>query len=254
MKPKTSARVHHPIMPGRHTSILRHGEELDAIRSLSSSASPISVFAGPSSKVKELVEFGNLDGRPLAYLLCSSTSASAYIGHSGNGERRLGDQVKARPHFDELFVVCFKDLLTGMKPARYLEARSIQLADAAGIKLENVDRPAIPEMTEPERADHERLVYETLFPLRDAGCRIFEKRSAPAQMKNGKNEPVDARIVIGPIKISAQRTHLRTQGQGRPVGPRRQDRRTLLCHAGQRILPCGDQESDAAHRYSPQRA
>jgi len=101
-----------------------------------------------------------------------------------------------------------------MKPARYLEARYIQLADAASTKLENVDRPAIPEMTEPERADHERLLHETLFPLRDAGCRILEKRSAPAQMKNGKNEPVEARIVIGPIKIplNAPAFELRAKG------------------------------------------
>jgi hypothetical protein len=201
MKAKTSTDAHRFVVPGRHTSILRYSEDINAVRSLTSSASLVSVFAGPSNKVKELVEFGNLDGRPLAYLHCSRTSASAYIGHSGNGERRLGEQVKARPYFDELFVVCFKDPRTGMKPARYLEARYIQLADAAGIKLENVDRPAIPELTEPERADHERLLHETLFPLRDAGCRILEKRSAPAQMKNDKNEPVEAHIAIGPIKI-----------------------------------------------------
>lgn len=201
MKTKTSADAHRFVVPGRHTSILRHGEDLNAIRSLSSSASLVSVFAGPSSKVKELVEFGNLDGRPLAYLHCSSTSESAYIGHSGNGERRLGEQVKARPHFDELFVVCFKDPSTGMKPARYAEARFIQLADEAGTELENVDRPAIPEMTGPERADHERLLHEMLFPLRDAGCRILEKRTAPATMKNGKTKPVDAHVVFGPIKI-----------------------------------------------------
>lgn len=214
MKAKTSADANRFVVPGRHTSILRHGEDLDAIRSLSSSASLVSVFAGPSSKVKELVEFGNLDGRPLAYLHCSRTFGSAYIGRSGNGERRLGEQVKARPYFDELFVVCFNDPRTGMKPARYLEARYIQLADAASTELENVDRPAIPEMTEPERADHERLLHETLFPLRDAGCRILEKRSAPAQIKNGKNEPVEARIVIGPVKIplNAPAFELRAKG------------------------------------------
>lgn len=201
MKPKTSDDANRLVVPGRHTSILRHGEEYNAIRHLTSSASPVSVFAGPSSKVKELVEFGSLDGRPLAYLHCSTTFRSGYIGHSGNGERRLGEQVKARPHFDELFVVCFKDPNAGMRPARYAEARFIQLADEAGTKLENVDRPAIPEMTESERADHERLLHEMFIPLRDAGCRILEKRLAPATTKNGKSEPADAHVVFGPIKI-----------------------------------------------------
>jgi hypothetical protein len=201
MKPKTSDDANRRVAPGRHTSILRHGEEYDAIRHVTSSASPVSVFAGPSSKVKELVEFGNLDGRALAYLHCSTTIRSGYIGHSGNGERRLGEQVKARPHFDELFVVCFKDPSIGMTPARYAEARFIQLADEAGSKLDNVDRPAIPDMTESERADHERLLHEMFIPLRDAGCRILEKRLAPATTKNGKSEPADAHVVFGPIKI-----------------------------------------------------
>lgn len=201
MKPKTSDDANRLVAPGRHTSILRHGEEYNAIRHVTSSASPVSVFAGPSSKVKELVEFGSLDGRPLAYLHCSTTIRSGYIGHSGNGERRLGEQVKARPHFDELFVVCFKDPSIGITPARYAEARFIQLADEAGAKLENVDRPAIPEMTESERADHERLLHEMFIPLRDAGCRILEKRLAPATTKKGKSELADAHVVFGPIKI-----------------------------------------------------
>jgi hypothetical protein len=201
MKAKATSSAATFDVPGRHTAILRHGEELNTVRHLDSSASPVSVFAGPSSKVRELIEFGGLDGRPLAYLHCSSTSPSAYIGHSGNGERRLGEQVKARPHFDELYVVSFKDPSTGMKPARYAEARFIQLADAAGTKLDNVDRPTPPEMTEPERADHERLLFESLFPLYDAGCRILEKRPVPTKKKNCKDELVDAQVVFGPIKI-----------------------------------------------------
>ena len=199
MKAKATFSAATFAVPGRHTAILRHGERLDAIRYLGSSANPVSVFAGPSSVVKELVEFGKLDGRPLVYLLLSSTSA--YIGHSGNGERRLGDQVKARPHHDELFVVCSNGQSIGMKTVRYLEARYIQLADAAGTKLDNVDRPAPPEMTEPERADHERLLFESVFPLYDAGCRILEKRPVPPKKKNCKDEPVDAQVVFGPIKI-----------------------------------------------------
>jgi hypothetical protein len=199
MKAKSSTSTNSFVVPGRHTSILRHGEEFNAIRHLTSSASPVSVFAGPRSMVKELVEFGELDGRPLVYLLLSSKSA--YIGVSGNGERRLGDQVKARPHFDELVVVCWKDQSTGMKTAHFHEARLLQLADEAGTKLDNVSRPPLPEMTESDRADHERLLHESLFPVRDTGCRIFEKRSAPATMKNGKSEPADAHVVFGPIKI-----------------------------------------------------
>jgi hypothetical protein len=199
MKAKAPSSAATFDMPGRHTAILRQGERLDAIRYLGSSANPVLVFAGSSSMVKELVEFGKLDGRPLVYLLLSSTSA--YIGHSGNGERRLGDQVKARPHHDELFVVCSNGQSIGMKTVRYLEARYIQLADAAGTKLDNVDRPAPPEMTEPERADHERLLFESLFPLYDAGCRILKKRLVPTKRKNAKDEPVDARVVFGPIKI-----------------------------------------------------
>src|SRR5664280_2914444 len=201
MKAKAPSSAATFDMPGRHTAILRHGERLDAIRYLGSSANPVSVFAGSSSMVKELVEFGKLDGRPLVYLLLSSTSTSAYIGHSGNGERRLGDQVKARPDHDELFVVCSNGQSIGMKTVRYLEARYIQLADTAGTKLDNVDRPAPPEMTEPERADHERLLFESLFPLYDAGCRILKKRPVPTKRKNAKDEPVDAQVVFGPIKI-----------------------------------------------------
>ncbi len=201
MKAKTSADTNRFVVPGRHTSILRHGEGLDAMRHLSSAANPVSVFAGPSVKVKELVEFGRLDGRPLVYLLFSSTSASSYIGLSGNGERRLAKQVKARPHFDKLFVVCFNDSRIGMKTAHHFEARMIELGDAAGTKLTNGARPKVPEMSEPERADHERLMFEALILLHDAGCRTFEKSPASSKKTNGKNEPADAHIVFGPVKI-----------------------------------------------------
>jgi hypothetical protein len=201
MKAKAPSSTATFDVPGRHTAILRHGEEANAIRHLTSLASPVSVFAGPSSKVKELIEVGNLEDRPLAYLHCSTTIPSGYIGHSGNGERRLGEQVKARPHFDELYVVCFKDPNTGMTPARYTESRLIQLADQSGTKLENIDRPAIPDMTESERADHERLFHELLIPLRDAGCHILEKRPVPATMKKKSEQPADAHVAFGPIKI-----------------------------------------------------
>ncbi len=201
MKAKTAAGTNQLVVPGRHTSILRHGEEADAIRHLTSLASPVSVFAGPSSQVKKLIEVGGLEDRPLTYLHCSTTIPSGYIGHSGNGERRLGEQVKARPHFDELYVVCFKDPNTGMTPARYTESRFIQLADEAGTKLENKDRPAIPDMTESERADYERLLHEMLIPLRDAGCHILEKRPVLATMKKKSQQLADAHVAFGSLKI-----------------------------------------------------
>jgi len=199
MTTMTSPGANRWVVPGRHTSILRHGEQVDAIRHLGSPANPISVFASPTSKVKELVEFGNLDGRPLTYIL--QGSASAYIGVSGNGERRLADQIKARPKHSKIYVVCFNDPHVEMKAARYFEVRYIQLADNAGTKLTNETRPKIPEISHAERADYERLVHESLFPLYDATCTIFEERQRSARSKSDAVEDVEAKVVFGSVQL-----------------------------------------------------
>jgi hypothetical protein len=194
-----------PAIPARHSSIFRPAADVDGIRLVESLASAVSVFAASSDRIKQLIGFGRLTDRPLTYILCAGTTA--YIGRSGNGERRLADQVGERPECQHVYVVCSSDSRTGMQTARYFEAKFIELAIDAGLRLTNRARPHAPDMSLPELADHERLLIEARYLLYDAGCRVLEKHCMPPDQRN-------AGVTIGPVSVPADAPAFELRARG----------------------------------------
>jgi hypothetical protein len=200
------------VVPGRNSTIYRPVDEVDGVRVVESLATTVSVYAGPSNRIAQLIQFGQLKDRPLMYIRRSE--AVHYIGVSGNGDRRLCKQLKNHLPHGEVFVVCWRDDRIGMKTARYFEARCIQFADEAGTKLDNQVRPHIPEMTASERADHERLLFDALFLVYDTGCRALQKTKVSPEKKRGKIALADAYVAIGTLKIPSNASTFELKANG----------------------------------------
>ena len=186
--------------PGWTTTIYRPVEEIDGLRVAHSLASTVSVYIGPAARITDLIEFGALKDRPLVYLLIAH-GRLGYIGKSGDGDRRLCDQLKKFNFSEEVFIVCWNDARIGERTAEYFEARFIEIAMAAGSKLANQAAPRLPSMTAAEAADHEHLLYVTRLILHDSGCRVLDPLQPLSDKKSSKDG--QAAVGVGSVNIPA---------------------------------------------------
>jgi hypothetical protein len=161
-----------------HSSIYRVGERIDGVRRAESLTSSVVAYAAPTTDVAKLVEFGELEGKHLAYTLLSSQPSSAvlppYFGLSGNGERRLADQVRERPEYDCVALVTSRDARVAATYAKFVEAFSVKFADDNNIRIANVARPKPPDLSELERLDYEQqLFWQGQRGLYDLNCFVL---------------------------------------------------------------------------------
>jgi hypothetical protein len=134
----------------------------------------------------------------LVYVL-SAHGLLGYIGRSGDGDRRLCDQLKKYTFSEEAFAVCWNDARIGEKTAEYFEASFIEIAMAAGSKLANQAVPKLPSMTPAEAADHEHLLYDARLILHDSGCRVLDPLPPLSDKKSNKDG--QAAVGIGSVNI-----------------------------------------------------
>jgi hypothetical protein len=194
---------------GRHISIFQpFGGRASGVRRVATRVSPVLGFAGPVSEVKKIVEFGELERTPSVYLLeLKSTTAQAhvYVGRTGDGERRLAEQV-SKYSCEHLYVVRLSHD-ESVQHARFTELRLYDECKKQGIKLANRMRPnffrTMEEMTDTERADHECLFRDELDAFCFLGFRNLEKSQALPKTES-KAEPPATDVRLGSIKIPAK--------------------------------------------------
>lgn len=199
-KQKNLASTTEPsVIVGRHTSIFSRDNSVDGIRRAESLRSPLVAYTAPTNAIVELVEFGKLEGRYLNYTMLSSIEPP-YQGLSGNGERRLPDQVCDRPSYERIAVVTTEDTRFGARFFEWFESNSMQQADKKGIQIANLARPKLPSLTEPERVEFEYLFNEAQLVLRNLNCCILHP-TLPLRGLYCGAEPIDAYGGNGALRI-----------------------------------------------------
>ena len=200
---------HNPFTPaaglGPHSSIYRAGERIDGVRRAESLTSSVVAYAAPTTDVAKLVEFGELEGKHLAYTLLSSQPSSAarlppYFGLSGNGERRLADQIRERPEYDCVALVTSRDARVAATYAKFVEAFSVKFADDNNIQIANVARPKLPDLSELERLDYEQLFWQGQRGLYDLNCFVLYP-SPPVADRPSTIKQSGARVGNGELRI-----------------------------------------------------
>jgi hypothetical protein len=166
--------------------------------------SSVIAYAAPTTDIAALIEFGQLEGKHLAYTLFSRKPSSPakvpYLGLSGNGERRLADQVRDRPEYECVALVTSRDQRVAPTYAKFVESFSIKYADENNIKIANGARPKLPALSELERADFEHLFWQGQRGLYDLNSFVL----IPSQSETDPHsyvEPIDARIGKGGVDI-----------------------------------------------------
>jgi hypothetical protein len=174
-------------------------------RRISDRASRAVVHAFPMHELPRLAAAGLLS-TPGAYVM--TDHRTAYIGESRRPSRRLSEHAadSAKDFARDVFVVggcegaAFDKLL-----AVDLQFRLTRCAVEAGaVTLSKGLNPAEPDLTDAERATHDRIAADALRLLHDGGCRIFHAdfgAGAPAQSE--EPPPDDAADVAdsGPMAI-----------------------------------------------------
>jgi hypothetical protein len=200
MQENLTSNTETPVTTGRHTSIFSRDNSVDGIRRAESLRSPLVAYTSPTNAIAQLVEFGKLENRYLNYCMLSNTEPP-YQGLSGNGERRLADQVRDRPGYERIAVVTTEDTRFGARFFEWFESYSMQQADKKGIQIANVARPKLPPLTEPERVEFEYLFNEAQLALRDLNCCILHP-TLPLRGLYYSAEPIDARGGGGALRIA----------------------------------------------------
>jgi hypothetical protein len=190
--------------PGPHSSIYRAGERIDGVRRAESLTSSVIAYAAPTTDVVKLVEFGGLEAKHLAYTLLSSQPSSVllppYFGLSGNGDRRLADQIRDRPEYDCVALVTSRDKRVAATYAKFVEAFSVKFADDNKIRIANGARPKLPSLSELERIDYEQLFWQGQRGLYDLNSFVLYP-SPPATDRPGTVAPIDAGAGNGGLHI-----------------------------------------------------
>lgn len=168
-----------------NTSIFRASERIDGVRRAESLTSSVIAYAAPTTDIAQLVEFGQLEGKHAAYTLLSSTALPPYFGRTGNGERRLADQVRDRAEYQNVAVLISNDARTGEKFAKFFESFAIKFADTNNIKIANIARPKLPDLSELELADYEYQFWQGQSRLYDLNSFVlFPPQSVTDQHSN----------------------------------------------------------------------
>lgn len=138
-------------------------------RRVSDRATRLLVHAFPMSELPRVAAAGLLSTCG-AYAL--TDGRIAYVGESRRPARRLSEHAgdPAKPFARECFVVAGCDKLLAVD----LQFRLTRLAIEAGVvTLWKGANPVEPDLTDAERATHDRVAIDAVRLLHDAGCRIF---------------------------------------------------------------------------------
>jgi hypothetical protein len=203
--------------------ILRPFGSLPGYRRITDRASRVAVHAFAMSELPQLTAAGLLT-TPGCYLM--TDHKTAYIGESRRPSRRLAKHAvdSAKTFAREVFVVdgcdgaAFDKLL-----AVDLQFRLTHYAVEAGtVTVSKGLSPAEPDLTDAERATHDRITADALRLLHDAGCRIFHLAicaDAPAQPEESSpDDAADAAdsepmaIGVSTVPLGSQEFELRYGG------------------------------------------
>jgi hypothetical protein len=119
-------------------------------------------------------------GRPGVYLLTGPPSGNVlkdqlYVGEADDVRDRVDQHVKGKDFWTTVIAFTSKDENLNKAHVRYLEARLVQLAAEAGrVAVLNGNVPALPKLSEPDRADMETYLREMLVILPLLGIVAFE--------------------------------------------------------------------------------
>jgi hypothetical protein len=139
--------------------------------------------------------------RPGVYLLTGPPSgaglkAQLYIGEADDVRERVDQHLKNKDFWTAVVAFTSKDENLNKAHIRYLEARLVQLASKAGrIDLLNGTAPALPKLSEPDRADMEAYLREMLVIVPLLGVVAFEEietGAAPADRLHLKGKGAQA--------------------------------------------------------------
>lgn len=138
-------------------------------RRISDRATRLVVHAFPMSELSKVAGLLNTCG---AYVL--TDGKVAYVGESRRPGRRLSEHAAdtAKGFTRECFVIGGCDKLLAVD----LQYRLTRLAvEAAVVSVWKGVNPAAPDITDAERATHDRIAADALRLLHDAGCRLFHR-------------------------------------------------------------------------------
>ncbi len=123
--------------------------------------------------VRPRVEFG----RPGVYVLVGpgdSALPQVYIGEAEELRSRLDNHRQTKDFWTRVIAFTSKDGSINKAHVRYLESRLIGLAAAAKrAELANGNAPALPALSEPDKADVENFLREMLVISRSSRSRHF---------------------------------------------------------------------------------
>jgi Domain of unknown function (DUF4357) len=139
--------------------------------------------------------------RPGVYLLTGPPSGTGlkdqlYIGEADDVRDRVDQHLKSKDFWTAVVAFTSKDENLNKAHVRYLEARLVQLGGKAGrVTLLNGTVPALPKLSEPDRADMETYLREMLVILPLIGVSAFEEietQAAPAARLHLKGKGAQA--------------------------------------------------------------
>jgi hypothetical protein len=192
--------------PSASTSIIHRpfGDLVD-YRRIGDRASRVAVHAFAMTELQRLASAGLLSS-PGCYVL--TDHATAYIGESRRPSRRLSEHAAdaAKEFAREVFVV------GGCEGAAFDKILAVDLqfrltrcaVEAGAVTVWKGVNPAEPDMTDAERATHDRIADDALRLLHDAGCRIFRpatRAGAPVQIEEAPPEEAPDAADAEPMAI-----------------------------------------------------
>jgi hypothetical protein len=139
--------------------------------------------------------------RPGVYLLAGPPSGTGlkdqlYIGEADDLRDRVDQHLRNKDFWTTAVSFTSKDENLNKAHVRYLEARLVQLASKAGrVDLLNGTVPALPKLSEPDRADMEAYLREMLVILPLLSVVAFEEidtQTAPAYRLHLKGKGAQA--------------------------------------------------------------
>jgi hypothetical protein len=126
-------------------------------------------------------------GRPGVYLLTGPPSGNVlkdqlYVGEADDVRDRVDQHAKGKDFWTTVIAFTSKDENLNKAHVRYLEARLVKLAAEAGrVAVLNGNAPALPKLSEPDRADMEAYLREMLVILPLLGVVAFEEIETQAR-------------------------------------------------------------------------
>ncbi|MDA9422919.1 hypothetical protein [Bradyrhizobium sp. CCBAU 53380] len=193
-------------------------------RRISDRATRILVHAFPMSELPMVAAAGLLSTCG-AYVM--TDGRTAYLGESRRPSRRLSEHAAdtGKPFARDCFVVGGCDKILAVD----LQFRLTRLAvDAGVVDVWKGVNPPEPDLTDAERATHDRIAADALRLLHDAGCKIFHRflveseapteTDAPTQPEvpaDDPSDPVDCEpmaIGVSTVPLGSQEFELRYGG------------------------------------------